>query len=52
MNMNRPSKMFSVISEVPSLTAASPIAIGSRSVAKPGNGSVDDVDGARPAVHP
>ena len=39
-NMNRPSKMFSVISDAPSLTAASPIAIGSRSVAKPGYGSV------------
>ena len=39
-NMNRPSKMFSVIREAPSLTAASPIAIGSRSVAKPGYGSV------------
>ena len=41
MNMNRPSKMFSVMNEVPSLTAASPTAIGSRSVANPGYGSVD-----------
>jgi hypothetical protein len=38
--MNRPSKMFSVISEAPSLTDARPIAIGSRSVAKPGYGRV------------
>ena len=50
--MNRPSKMFSVISEAPSLTAASPIAIGSRSVAKPGNGSVTTSTARGPVVHP
>ena len=51
-NMNRPSKMFSVISEAPSLTAASPIAIGSRSVAKPGNGSVTMSTAFGRSVHP
>ena len=51
-NMNRPSKMFSVISEAPSLTAARPIAIGSRSVAKPGNGSVTMSTAVGRSVHP
>ena len=36
MNMNRASKTFSVIIDGPSATAASAMAIGSRSVAKPG----------------
>ena len=35
-NRNRASKTFSVIIDVPSATAASAIAIGCRSVAKPG----------------
>ena len=39
-NMNRASKTFSVISAVPSETAASATAIGCRSVGKPGYGSV------------
>ena len=51
-NMNRLSKTFSVTIAVPSRTDASAMAIGCRSVGKPGYGSVDDVDRARPAVHP
>ncbi len=39
-NRNRASKTFSVIIDVPSAIDANPMAIGCRSVGKPGNGSV------------